>query len=52
MISGIHIVPDYPAPGIRFYDITTLLKNADHFNQICHTLKNHYRDIPVALHFA
>ena len=47
MISDIRIVPDYPAPGIRFYDITTLLKDANHFSQICRALKNHYRDIPV-----
>ena len=47
MISDIRIVPNYPSPGIRFYDITTLLKNASHFHQICHAIKNHYRDIPV-----
>ena len=47
MISDIRIVPDYPSPGIRFYDITTLLKDAGHFNQICNALKNRYRDIPI-----
>ena len=47
MISEIRTVPDYPAPGIRFYDITTLLKDADRFNQIGHALKERYRDIPI-----
>ena len=47
MISDIRIVPDYPSLGIRFYDITTLLKNASHFNRICNFLKERYRDIPV-----
>ena len=47
IISDIRIVPDYPSPGIKFYDITTILKDANHFNLICETLKSHYRDIPV-----
>jgi len=47
LISAIRTVPDYPAPGILFYDITTLLKDANHFSQICRALENHYRDIPV-----
>jgi adenine phosphoribosyltransferase len=47
MISDIRIVSDYPKPGILFYDITTILKDANHFRQICNSLKNHYRDIPV-----
>ena len=47
IISDIRIVPDYPSPGIKFYDITTILKNGNHFKQICDALKSHYRDIPV-----
>lgn len=47
IISDIRIVPDYPSPGIKFYDITTILKNGNHFNRICDALKSHYRDIPV-----
>ena len=27
-------VPDFPKPGILFYDITTLLKNADAFREV------------------
>ena len=47
LISDIRTVPDYPAPGVLFYDITTLLKDANHFSEICRALKEHYRDIPV-----
>ena len=31
--SYIREVPDYPKPGILFYDITTLLSNADAFRE-------------------
>ena len=27
-------VPDFPKPGIRFYDITTLLKDAEAFREV------------------
>ena len=27
-------VPDYPKPGILFYDITTLLKDAEAFRRV------------------
>ncbi len=34
-------VPDYPKPGIRFYDITTLLKDADGLRQVIDALGQH-----------
>jgi adenine phosphoribosyltransferase len=37
-------VPDFPKPGILFYDITTLLKDADGFRAIIDGLKDHYQD--------
>src|SRR5215813_10243197 len=40
-------VPDFPKPGILFYDITTLLKNADGFHAVIDALGNHYRDTKV-----
>lgn len=40
-------VPDYPKPGILFYDITTLLKDKDGFKTVIDGLKNHYRDLGV-----
>jgi adenine phosphoribosyltransferase len=37
-------VPDFPKPGILFYDITTLLKDASGFRAVIDGLKNHYQD--------
>jgi adenine phosphoribosyltransferase len=37
-------VPDYPKPGILFYDITTLLKNPDAFKKVIDILTERYRD--------
>lgn len=35
-------VPDYPKPGILFYDLTTLLKNAAGFHSLVDALCEHY----------
>jgi adenine phosphoribosyltransferase len=35
-------VPDYPKPGILFYDLTTLLKNPAGFHSLVDTLCNYY----------
>ena len=34
-------VPDFPKPGILFYDITTLLKDKDGFRAVIDGLKTH-----------
>lgn len=36
--SLIREVPDFPRPGINFYDITTLLKNCDGFKDVLDAL--------------
>jgi adenine phosphoribosyltransferase len=36
-------VPDYPKPGILFYDITTLLKDGPGFRAVIDALKEHYQ---------
>ncbi|HEY3197225.1 MAG TPA: adenine phosphoribosyltransferase [Nitrospirales bacterium] len=41
-------VPDYPKPGILFYDITTLLKDRSAFRSIIDDLTTLYRDKNVA----
>jgi len=41
--SLIREVPDFPKPGILFYDITTLLKDAQGFRQIFDELTSKYR---------
>lgn len=40
-------VPDFPKPGINFYDITTLLKDKQGFRETIDALQNHYRNAPV-----
>lgn len=36
-------VPDYPKPGILFYDLTTLLKEKQGFHMLIDRLCDHYR---------
>jgi adenine phosphoribosyltransferase len=40
-------VPDFPKPGILFYDITTLLKDKCGFRGVIDGLKYHYREAQV-----
>ncbi|MDQ2774758.1 MAG: adenine phosphoribosyltransferase [Acidobacteriota bacterium] len=40
-------IPDFPKPGINFYDITTLLKDKNGFKQTIDELQNHYRNTPI-----
>ena len=42
-------VPDFPKPGILFYDITTLLKDAAGFKAVIDALQAHYRTTRVDL---
>jgi adenine phosphoribosyltransferase len=35
-------VPDFPKPGINFYDITTLLKDGPGLAKVVHDLRDHY----------
>jgi adenine phosphoribosyltransferase len=40
-------VPDFPKPGINFYDITTLIKDKTGFRETIEFLKAHYSAHPV-----
>lgn len=40
-------IPDFPKPGITFYDITTLLKHKRGFRETVDALQEHYRNVPV-----
>ena len=40
-------VPDFPKPGILFYDITTLIKDPCGFRAVIDGLKNHYQGAKV-----
>lgn len=39
--------PDFPKPGINFYDITTLLKDKDGFRETIESLTAHYHGRPI-----
>lgn len=45
--SLIREVPDFPKPGINFYDITTLLKDPAGWHQVIDELKAHYGATPI-----
>jgi adenine phosphoribosyltransferase len=40
-------VPDFPKPGILFYDITTMLKDAQGFHDVIDGLADHYKGTQV-----
>jgi adenine phosphoribosyltransferase len=40
-------VADFPKPGIRFYDITTLLKEGDAFREVIDRMAEQIGDAPV-----
>jgi len=40
-------VPDFPKPGILFYDISTLLKDKSGLRSVIDALKDHYRNQKV-----
>jgi adenine phosphoribosyltransferase len=40
-------IPDFPKPGIRFYDITTLLKDASGLRTVIDAMCENFRDRPV-----
>lgn len=42
--SLIREIPDFPKPGILFYDITTLLKDSKGFQQLIQDLTDYYRN--------
>ncbi len=42
-------IPDFPKPGITFYDITTLLKDKRGFNDTIDALDAHYHNAPIDL---
>ena len=45
----IRVIPDFPEPGIRFKDITTLLKDGPSFKQAIDLMADRCRDLKVDL---
>ena len=44
LLNNLREIPDFPIPGILFYDVTTLFKNAECLNEILDALYNIYKD--------
>ena len=47
--AKIREIPDFPKPGILFYDITTLLKDAAAYKAAIDLMLEPYRDVPIDL---
>lgn len=45
----IRVITDYPQPGIRFKDISTLLKDGDEFREAIQVIADQYRDKGIEL---
>ena len=44
LLSNLREIPDFPIPGILFYDVTTLFKNAECLKEMLDTLYEIYKD--------
>ena len=44
LLNNLREIPDCPIPGILFYDVTTLFKNAECLNEMLDTLYERYKD--------
>ena len=44
LLNNLREIPDFPIPGILFYDVTTLFKNAECMNEMLDTLYEKYKD--------
>ncbi len=47
LMEAIRVVPDYPKPGIDFYDITTLLKSPRHLRTVLDLVSGLFSDLEV-----
>jgi adenine phosphoribosyltransferase len=45
--AAIRRIPDFPKPGVLFYDITSVLMNPEAFNFCVQAMINRYRDRPI-----
>ena len=44
LLANLREIPDFPIPGILFYDVTTLFKNADCLQEMLDSLYELYKD--------
>jgi adenine phosphoribosyltransferase len=45
--AAIRSIPDFPKPGILFYDITTILQDPKHFSRVMDTLVERYASMDI-----
>jgi adenine phosphoribosyltransferase len=44
LLANLRTIPDFPIPGILFYDVTTLFKNPECLQELLDTLYEQYKD--------
>ena len=44
LLDNLRTIPDFPIPGILFYDVTTLFKDTECLNEMLDTLVEQYKD--------
>ena len=44
LLANLRTIPDFPIPGILFYDVTTLFKSAECLQELLDTLYEQYKD--------
>ena len=44
LTETIRVVPDFPVKGIQFFDVTTLFKNPESFNEVLDRIAAIYKD--------
>ena len=44
LLANLRTIPDFPIPGILFYDVTTLFKSAECLQELLDTLYVQYKD--------
>ena len=44
LLANLRTIPDFPIPGILFYDVTTLFKSAECLEELLNTLYEQYKD--------
>jgi len=44
LLAHLRTIPDFPIPGILFYDVTTLFKSAECLQELLETLYQEYKD--------
>ena len=44
LLANLRTIPDFPIPGILFYDVTTLFKSPECLQELLDTLYEQYKD--------